>query len=923
MRQIFIRFRLPVALGAGWACFVAACLLILRHGSRAGFSPQAFGLPADTSPLFLFAGAALAGGLLLVLLADFAARRRMRRVIESVREVRAQADFEARMPEAGTPENRELAAEINGLLGTLQRIHHKLETLNTDLGRRVEERTRELQTSRDAMAEDAAHRIAAERANLERERVYRTIHELSPSGILLESGEGLILDINESLCQTLGYTREELIGQHIRRIVPTELHERIARDIDRVLDGHTLFHEVENRRKNGERCFMELRERAITLPGGERRIIVVANDVTVRKANEERLRESEQRYHTLFNTLITGFALHEIVCDDAGRPIDYIFLDVNPAFTALTGRRRDEVVGHRCTEIFPGTETVWIERYGKVALEGGAVAFENFAAAIGRHFSVIAFSPQRGQFAVNFVDITEQKRAEDQLRLHGAALESAANGIMIVSREGLITWVNKAFTALTGFSREEAIGQNPRIMKSGRHAEPFYRQLWDAVLAGRMWRGELVNRRKDGSLYLEEMTVTPVLGPDNTPTHFVSIKQDITERRDLQQQLFQSQKMEVIGRLAGGIAHDFNNLLQAITGFSHLLLESLDEHSPYRGDVLEIDRAARRASDLTRQLLAFSRRQMIEPKPLDINVLVEGTEKMLRRLIGEDIHLELDLESGLDPVRADAGQIEQVLVNLTVNARDAMTGGGRLTINTSSIVLLKEDTLFTADSRHGRFVVLSITDTGPGMSPEVREHIFEPFFTTKGPGRGTGLGLSVVYGIIQQHEGMIRVYSEVGQGTTFRIYLPVSEEQTGVEEDKTETVEGSAEMPRGRGERILLVEDEAGVRDFATAALRLYGYEPIVADSALAAEQLYIAHDGRFDLLFTDVVLADQTGLDLAADLRKRNPGLRLLFTSGYMDEKSRWPIIRDRGYPFLQKPYPLERLLVTIRQVLDQPPPA
>ena len=438
-----------------------------------------------------------------------------------------------------------------------------------------------------------------------------------------------------------------------------------------------------------------------------------------------------------------------------------------------------------------------------------------------------------------------------------------------------------------------------------------------------MWRGELVNRRKDGTLYLEEMTVTPVLGADGLPTHFVSIKQDITERRDLQQQLFQSQKMEVIGRLAGGIAHDFNNLLQAITGFSHLLLESLDDHSPYRGDVIEIDRAARRASDLTRQLLAFSRRQMIKPKSLDINTLVEGTEKMLRRLIGEDIHLELDLESGLDPVRADAGQIEQVLVNLTVNARDAMAGGGRLTINTSSIVLLKEDTLFTADSRHGRFVVLSITDTGPGMPPEVREHIFEPFFTTKGPGRGTGLGLSVVYGIIQQHEGMIRVYSEVGLGTTFRIYLPVSAEKTGVEEEKSVVEEESSDMPRGRGERILLVEDEAGVRDFATAALRQYGYEPIVADSALAAEQLFIAHDGHFNLLFTDVVLADQTGLDLAAELRKRNTSLRLLFTSGYMDEKSRWPIIRDRGYPFLQKPYPLERLLVTIRQVLDQPPTA
>jgi PAS domain S-box-containing protein len=500
MTRISPRIRLLALACAGWVVFVGLILLALRHGPRAGLTPQAFGLPAEGDPLWVFAAATALGGIALIAAVERWARSRLRDMIQAVRNVRTQADFQARVGETGAPELRELAGEINGLLGTLQRVHEKLQSLNADLEQRVDARTRELQSSKQALAEDAARRIEAERAAAERERVYRTIHELSPSGILLEAEDGTILDVNQSLCELLCFARNELVGQKIHRIVPPELHARVDRDIARMLEGHTLFQEVENRRKGGERCFMELRERAVTLPDGQRRIIVVAHDVTVRKASEERLRESEQRYHTLFNTLITGFALHEIVCDDAGRPVDYIFLDVNPAFTAMTGRRRDEVIGRRVTEIFPGTEATWIERYGKVALEGGAVAFESYAAVVGKHFSVIAFSPQRGQFAVNFVDITEQRRAEDQLRLQGAALESAANGIMIVSREGLITWVNKAFTALTGFTREEAIGQGPRIMKSGRHATPFYQELWSTVLAGRLWRGELVNRRKNGSL---------------------------------------------------------------------------------------------------------------------------------------------------------------------------------------------------------------------------------------------------------------------------------------------------------------------------------------------------------------------------------------------------------------------------------------
>lgn len=913
-----LRSRHLFLVGLIWLAFLALAVAVTLYSEQLGSAFSFFGFRA-TSPICVLAVLGFVGGLAALFSLDLISRRRLNHLTESVRNVRAHADFGSRVEEQGPSEYRELAAEINGMLGTLQRIHQKLQGMNTGLEKLVEERTTEVEASKQALAEDAARRIENERATAERERIYRTIHELSPSGILLESDDGTILDVNQSLSDALGYSRSELIGQSILLFVDPAEHGLARQNIERLLAGETLNHEVRNIRKDRQFCYMELRERAITLPDGQRRIIVVANDVSVRKVSEERLHESENRYHTLFNTMIAGFALHEIVTDAEGQPIDYVFLDANPAFLALTGKRRGDLIGQRATEVFPGMESFWIKRFGEIAQSGKAAAFDGYFGVLNKHFSVIAYSPQRGQFAANIADITEQKRAENQLRLQSTALESAANGIMIVNRAGVITWVNRALATLTGYTRSELEGHSPRLLKSGRHSLGFYRDLWNTVTEGRLWRGELVNRRKDGTLYMEEMTITPVLDERGVPTHFVGIKQDITERRALKQQLFQSQKMEVIGRLAGGIAHDFNNLLQAITGFSHLLLESLDATSPHRADVLEIDKAARRASDLTRQLLAFSRRQMIEPKAIDLNALVEGTEKMLHRLIGEDIQLCLELEPHLDPVRADPGQIEQVLVNLTVNARDAMSAGGRLTVSTSDIVLLKEDALFSPDSRHGRFVVLAITDTGHGMTPEVKEHIFEPFFTTKGPGRGTGLGLSVVYGIVQQHEGMIRVYSEPGQGTTFRIYLPISH-GTGQTIEDTSSLPAIDVMPRGRSERILLVEDEAGVRDFAVSALRQYGYQPYAADSCAAAEEAFQRATEPFDLLFTDVVLSDQTGLDLAASLRRKQPELRLLFTSGYMDEKSRWPIIRDHGYPFLQKPYPLERLLQTIRTVLDSP---
>ena len=651
------------------------------------------------------------------------------------------------------------------------------------------------------------------------------------------------------------------------------------------------------------------------------RLVKANAELEVRVA-EDHLRKSEQRYQELFASMISGFALHEMIYDEAGRPVDYVFLDVNPAFCAMTGVTREQVVGRRVSEAFPGMEATWIERYGEVAATGKSSSFVNYAATLKKYFSVTAYRPRPGQFAVNFIDVTEQRQAEDRLRLQGAALESAVNAIMIVDQAGLITWVNRAFTQLTGYPADEVLGQRPSLLKSGRHNRDFYTELWKTVTAGNMWRGELVNRRKDGALYLEEMTITPVLDAEGRATHFVGIKQDITEQRNLQQQLYQAQKIDGIGRLAGGIAHDFNNLLQAITGFCTLLLEQMGPDSPYRPDVQEIDKAAKRAAALTRQLLAFSRRQMIEPRVVDLNQLVENLQKMLQRLIGEDIRLETELATNLDRVRVDPGQIEQVLVNLAINARDAMPKGGRLSITTYSLVFLKEDALLAPEARHGRFVCMALSDTGVGMNSEVLEHIFEPFYSTKGLGKGTGLGLSVVYGIVRQHDGMVHVYSEVDQGTTFRIYFPVVEE-TAAEVAEGPAPERTSLVKPAPGLRILLTEDESGVRDFATRALTRHGYQVVATATIAEARAAFQKANGQFDLLFTDVVLPDGDGLALAEFLLSIKPDLRVLFTSGYTDEKSRWPHIQELGLRFLQKPYPVQDLLQALHATLQDAPPA
>jgi PAS domain S-box-containing protein len=392
------------------------------------------------------------------------------------------------------------------------------------------------------------------------------------------------------------------------------------------------------------------------------------------------------------------------------------------------------------------------------------------------------------------------------------------------------------------------------------------------------------------------------------------ISRDITQRKQLEEQLRQAQKMEAIGKLAGGVAHDFNNLLTAIMGYSELILVKMEPDNPHRENLEEIRHAGKRASSLTQQLLAFSRKQVLKPKILNLNQVVKGMERMLERIIGEDIHLNSQLESQLDKIKADTSQLEQIILNLTVNAVDAMPNGGTLTIKTQNKKIPHNAGNLSTDSRPGNFVYLSFHDSGEGIDKKVIPQIFEPFFTTKA--NGTGLGLSVVYGIVKQHNGWINVHSESGGGTSFSIYFPAL--ATGEEENLEQEL--SLMEFGGNGEKILFVEDETGVREISTKALRDYGYKVTEAVNAGEARKILEKQNGNFHVVVSDIVLPDKNGIELMENIQSLHPSIKILLTSGYADHRSHWTDVVKKGIPFLQKPYSMADLLKIIKEVVEGP---
>jgi PAS domain S-box-containing protein len=506
----------------------------------------------------------------------------------------------------------------------------------------------------------------------------------------------------------------------------------------------------------------------------------------------------------------------------------------------------------------------------------------------------------------------ERKRAEAERATLVAAIEQAAEEILITDTEGNIHYCNPAFERVTGYSRNEVIGRNPRFLKSGRHDGDYYRTVWTTILGGRVWAGHFTNRKKDGSVYDTEGTIAPIHDQTGKLTGFVSAWHDVTERLRLESELRQAQKMESIGRLAGGIAHDFNNLLTVIIGYGVLLHNELALRDPRRTYLKEIRGAGERAANLTRQLLAFSRKQIFRPMALDLNQFIEDMQGMIQRLVGEDIVVVTRPAPDLALVSADPDQISQILMNLAANARDAMPDGGQLIIRTANSA--PHQAASAGRDGHPESVLLAVTDTGVGIPEENRQHLFEPFFTTKERGRGTGLGLSSVYGIVQQSDGWIDVQSEPGQGTTFSIYLPAIGGPAVIE-----PVPGpltTAARVRASG-TVLVVEDQEEVRRLMRAVLESEGFNVLSAAGGDAALSLARQYSDTIRLLITDVIMPDMTGKQVADQLVAMRPDIKVLYISGYSGDALARSGVLEPDVGYLPKPFTPETLSARVREIL------
>ncbi len=657
-----------------------------------------------------------------------------------------------------------------------------------------------------------------------------------------------------------------------------------------------------------------LKDRLTRLPEAVRQIIMQSRVARERGEAEEILRKGAERFRQVVENIDEVFWMTE--------PEKEQMVYISPGYERVWGRSTASL--HENPRLW--TEVVHPEDKERVA----AAALKQASGEYDIEYRIVrpdgtvrwihdrAFPVRDAKGRIYRIagvaaDITARHAAEEQLRLQSSALAAAANSILITDLTGRIEWVNAAFSRVTGYSAEEALGKKPgELLKSGEHEETFYSTLWETILAGEVWHHEIVNRTKDGNHIHQEMTVTPVKDQAGRITHFIAVNQDVTNRKSLEESLRQAQKMEAIGRLSGGIAHDFNNILTVILG-NVAILETEELTKDIADSVKEIQKAGERAANLTRQLLLFARRQPMQMAVVDINRSVELTVKMIGRILGEDIQLTFRPGAQNLSIRADAGMLDQVLMNLAVNARDAMPKGGRLTIETERRELDAESAEAVA-AKPGLYVVLSVSDTGTGIPADIMPKIFDPFFSTKDVGKGTGLGLATVFGIVQQHGGYVRVYSEPGHGATFRVYFPEVADPL----DQARPAAPPPAVPGG-SETLLIVEDETAISDIISRYLKRLGYDVLTAGTGSDALKVWDEHNGRIDLVITDIVMpGGMDGIELSGHLIERNPEIPVIFSSGYSDLIAAGDFPLKEGENFLTKPYALPKVGQLVRTRLN-----
>lgn len=629
-----------------------------------------------------------------------------------------------------------------------------------------------------------------------------------------------------------------------------------------------------------------------------------------RRLAEEALTATESRFRSLVEQSLVGIFLL----------LDDIFSYVNPKFAEIFGYLPEELMERRTLlDLVTPDEKERVEKDFLLPLQRERESLHFFFNGRRSDGAPIELELKGTRTRLNgnpaiigtLLDITEARRAEAELNKLWHAVEQSPVSVVITDPEGRIGYVNPKCVQVTGYSAEELIGQTPRVLKSGTMGNEFYRDLWQTIKSGREWHGELQNRKKSGQLFWESVSISAVKNAEGSITHLVAVKEDITDRKEAIDQLRQVQKMEAVGQLAGGVAHDFNNLLTVINGYSTLLIRSLERGSTMHKEAEQILRAGERAADLTRQLLSFSRRQVLEPKVLDVNQQLRSVQKMLGRLIGENITLQTVLEENIGLTRMDPGQLEQVVMNLVVNARDASHTGGVITIESGNCEIDESFTHRNPGSATGSYVRVSVIDHGLGMTDEVKQRLFEPFFTTKELGRGTGLGLATVYGIVKQSGGYIEVISRPGQGARFNVYLP-----RVFQEAEQESLQTTGEEMRGT-QTILVVEDEPGVLNLVVHTLKKRGFHVVESTDPEYGVTLFEEHQDEIDMLLTDVVMPFMSGPTLAKLLTQKKPQLKVLFMSGHADNRLGLENVLGKEIQFLSKPFTSDTLIKKVWETL------
>jgi len=722
----------------------------------------------------------------------------------------------------------------------------------------------------------------------------RLVVHHSPAGIAMFDRDMRYLVVSPRWIKDYGLEGREILGKSHYEVFP-EIPERWKEIHRRCLAGATARQDEDPfPRADGTVDWVRWEIAPWrTAGGGIGGILMFSEVITDRK-------RAEERFHATFEQAAVGIA-H---ADPEGR-----WLRVNTKLAEILGYPKEDLVGRVQDDLTHPDDVEAARTHVRRLLSGEtrtsslekrffrkdlSVVWVNLTRSLVRHGSG---SPD--YVIVVIEDITRRKEAESRLR---SLWESDLIGVVVSDATGRVLEANAAFRGMLGTAKEDpGTGALPAMGDPEGLTAPQEREFV----------------RKDGSRLTALVGGRRIQGSADQVVSFVL---DLSEQKQLEEQLRQSQRMEVVGRLAGGVAHDFNNLLTPIMGYADLILDRLKPDDPLRDDVSEIRRSAERSATLTRQLLAFSRKQVLQPKALDLNVLIGDAAKLLRRLIGEDVTLQLALSRTPVRVRVDPGQMEQVLMNLAVNARDAMPGGGVLTIGTAVVALDGEYASRHAEVTPGPHAMMTVSDTGTGMTKEVQARLFEPFFTTKPQGKGTGLGLATAHGIVKQSRGHIWVYSEVGRGTTFKVHLPELREEEEQEEAARAAGSGPAASVTGT-ETVLMVEDDEALRAFAGRVLRSKGYVVLEARGGEAALRESKGHRGSIDLLLTDVVMPGMSGREVAQQLRGARPRMRVLFMSGYTEDTIGHHGVLDEGTDLLEKPFTPDGLLTKVRLVLDRDP--